>query len=116
MAADLLGVLLGRARDRDADGRTLLLSSLPWPGDEAREADGVLNRESPSLHKYLGFLSRWYWNLPLGRSIEEDDDWRPGGRPRFLLPDGPSPAAAADLRLLILWFTGGERCIGWFDL
>lgn len=48
------GVLTGIDR-RDVDGR---LSSLPC-GEDARDADGVLNRESlPSLHKYLGFFSK----------------------------------------------------------
>lgn len=50
------GAFAGADR-RDVEGR---LSSLPC-GDDARDADGVLKRESPllpSLQRYFGFFSK----------------------------------------------------------
>lgn len=51
-------------------------------GDEARDADGVLNWESePRFVRYLGFFRSWYWNLVL-RSVTGVF----GGRPRRFPP------------------------------
>lgn len=101
----LAGVLAGAARLRLVDDLPDTLRDRGPPsslfcGEEARDADGVLNCDSePRFCRYLGFFMSWYWNLLLALLRSETGVF--GGRPRRF-PE------RADIVVLFGWLASAD--------
>lgn len=78
-----LAFVVGRGRLADAlpEVRRDTTPSSLFCGEEAREADGVLNWES-EFCRYLGFFINWNWNLLLLLLLPLSETAVFGGRPR----------------------------------